>query len=295
MSDAQSLTMALKGHWHGSYGLAYCPAHDNTRTPALSLANGGGDQLLAHCHGGCGFLDIIAALKHRGLIEGQGDYIPADPAEAERRRKRELEGQHKRCEQAGKIWDAGLPIGGTLAETYLRNRGITCPLPDTLRFNPSCWHPTRVSIPSMLGKLEGNIGTAVHRTYLGNAGVKACVAPDKAMLGTCKGGAVQVAQSDGPLVVAEGIETALSLACGLLDGPATIWAALSTSGMRSLSLPAKPHHLIVAPDSDDNGEGMKAAQALAQRASSLGWQTSIAAAPLGQDWNDYIMTKGGSV
>lgn len=179
-------------------------AHDNTRTPALSLSDGGNDKLLAHCHSGCDFGDIVQALKAKGLIEGQSSYTPSDPAIAARRRKAERIAQEQRWRQAVTIWDEGLPIHGTLAETYLRSRGITCALPDTLRFHPSCWHLMQMKIPCMLGKLDGNIGTAVHRTYLNDGGAKANVTPSKAMLGTCKGGVVQVARGEGPLVVAEG-------------------------------------------------------------------------------------------
>ncbi|MEM5475512.1 toprim domain-containing protein [Pacificibacter sp. AS14] len=75
---------------------------------------------------------------------------------------------------------------------------------------------------------------------------------------------------------------------------ATLWAALSTSGMQALSLPAQPHDMIIASDSDDKGAGLRAAQALAQRASALGWAVSLLPAPQGQDWNDYLNMKGGA-
>ena len=38
--NAYSITTALGGCWHGHYGLAFCPGHQNTRTPALSLSDG---------------------------------------------------------------------------------------------------------------------------------------------------------------------------------------------------------------------------------------------------------------
>jgi phage/plasmid primase-like uncharacterized protein len=89
--------------------------------------------------------------------------------------------------------------------------------------------------------------------------------------------------------VCEGIETGLSLLCGLLDAPATVWAALSTSGMRALRLPENPAELIVAADRDDNGAGMAAAESLAERAQALGWQVWIWLPPEGQgDWNDAL-------
>ena len=63
-------------------------------------------------------------------------------------------------------------------------------------------------------------------------------------------------------MVAEGIETALSLASGLLRAPAAVWAALSTSGLRGLRLPVQPGRLTVAADGD--AAGREAAAALAR-------------------------------
>ena len=90
----------------------------------------------------------------------------------------------------------------------------------------------------------------------------------------------------GPFVVAEGIETALSLACGLLDGPSSIWAALSTSGMIGLHLPNIPGRLTIAPDGD--GAGHVAALTLADRATRDGWLVSILTPPKDGDFNDLL-------
>ena len=90
-------------------------------------------------------------------------------------------------------------------------------------------------------------------------------------------------------MVCEGIETGLSLLSGLLDRPAAVWAALSTSGMRALHLPENPAELVVAADRDANGAGMAAAEALAERAQALGWAVWIWLPPEGQkDWNDAL-------
>ena len=109
------------------------------------------------------------------------------------------------------------------------------------------------------------------------------------MQGPCAGGAVAVSEARGPLVVCEGIETGLSLASGLLDAAAMIWAALSTSGMRALILPPQPSALIIAPDGDEPGRA--AALALAERAYFCGWQVSMMPAPDGHDWNDVLTGK----
>jgi hypothetical protein len=110
------------------------------------------------------------------------------------------------------------------------------------------------------------------------------------MLGAVAGGAVRLTDGPGGLVVAEGIETALSLACGLLRAPVTIWAALSTSGMQSLRLPLSPGKLTIAPDGDPAGKN--AAHSLAERATALGWQVSLLPAPDGRDWNVILAMKG---
>ena len=199
----------------------------------------------------------------------------------------------KRAAQAQRLWQEAQPIAGTLAETYLRGRGITCPLPDTLRFARSCGHPTAKRFPAMLSFVEVGNGFAVHRTYLRSDGSgKAAVEPAKAMLGNVQGGAVRLTSAPGPLVVAEGIETALSLASGLLRAPATIWAALSTSGMAGLILPGRSHRLIIASDGDKAGH--EAAHKLAERASALGWTVSLLSAPEGADWNDILTAKGNA-
>jgi len=124
-------------------------------------------------------------------------------------------------------------------------------------------------------------------TYLRPDGSgKAPVEQNKMMLGPVAGGAVRLTGGPGALLVAEGIETALSLACGLLSRPARIWAALSTSGMQSLHMPDIPGHLSIAPDGDMAGQG--AALALADRATREGWAVSILTPPQGGDFNDML-------
>lgn len=291
MTDAATLTRALRGKWFGRYGLAYCPAHPNTRTPALSLANGDGGRLLAHCHAGCDFAAIMDSLRGLGLVEGDGTYTPPSAAELARRLAKARAQAEKRAAQANLLWAKVRPIANTAADTYLRARGITCQSPETLRFAPSCWHASGQHFPAMVALVEGGDSFAVHRTYLRADGSgKAQAEPFKLMLGPCAGGAVCLSQTDGPLVICEGIETGLSLLSGLLPGPATVWAALSTSGVRSLRLPPQSGLLTVAADGD--APGREAAHALASRADAMGWRVSLLPAPEGRDWNDVL--KGGA-
>lgn len=292
MTDAERITRALRVRWHGRYGVACCPVHGDKR-PSLSLADGDGGRLLARCHAGCRFDAILDALRGLGLIEGRGTYSSPSPADLARIEAAERAEAEKRERQALAVWREGLPVNGTVAETYLRGRGITCDLPDTLRFHPDCWHPSARRFPALLARVDGAARFALHRTYLRPDGRgKADADPAKAMLGATAGGAVRLTEADGALVVCEGIETALSLASGLLQRPATIWAALSTSGMGGLRLPDNPHRLTIATDGDAPGKA--AGHKLAQRAAALGWQVNILPAPEGKDWNDILMKKGAS-
>jgi hypothetical protein len=97
---------------------------------------------------------------------------------------------------------------------------------------------------------------------------------------------VKLCDGPGPLLVAEGIETALAAWSLRGDATARAWAALSTSGLRALRLPPQPGRLCIAADGD--APGMAAAHALAERAHTLGWQVTIAQPPAGADWADIL-------
>jgi hypothetical protein len=187
--------------------------------------------------------------------------------------------------RARKLWNGARPISGTKGESYLRGRGITCPLPASLRWAPDAFHgPTARWLSAMVADVTTG---GVHRTFFEKSGQR-IERNAKMMQGPCAGGAVALSEGPSRLVVCEGIETGLSLASGLLDAPATVWAALSTSGMRALHLPENPAELVIAADRDDGGAGMAAAEALAERAQGLGWQVWLWPAPEGQDWNDAL-------
>jgi hypothetical protein len=244
-------------------------------------------------HAGCSFAAILDALRGRGLLPGGGTFTPLDSAAQARRRAKERAEAAKRAAQARRLWQETHPVAGTLAETYLRARGIICAPPETLRFAPECRHPTAWRLPALVALVEGADAFAVHRTYLRADGTgKADVALAKAMLGAVQSAPVRLRSAPGPLFVAEGIETALSIAGGLREGASSLWAALSTSGTAGLRLPREPGALTIAVDGD--APGRKAAHALAERAAALGWQVSLLHAPVGEDWNDVLTGKRGA-
>jgi hypothetical protein len=284
MTEAQRITLALRGRWHGSCGTAACPVcqpEQRRDQTALTIRNRATGGLLLNCkRSACAFRTILAAA---GVVPGR--LAAVDPVAQRQAEDAAMAHAAKQSERAFRLWREAVPISGTPAETYLRGRGITCDLPDTLRFHRACWHPSAKHLPAMVAMVDGSPDLGLHRTYLrANGGGKADVEPAKAMLGTTAGGAVHLCEGSGRLVVAEGIETALSLASGLLRGPATVWAALSTSGMRALHLPDEPGRLTIAPDGDPAGR--EAARVLAERAKAAGWRVGLLPAPDGKDWND---------
>lgn len=291
---AERITLALRGKWYRRYGVACCPAHGD-RNPSLTLADGTDGRLLLSCKAGCAFTDVLDALRGLGLVEGRGSFTPPSPSEIAKREAEDRAEAERIEKRALATWRESLPITGTIAETYLRNRGITCDLPDTLRFHPDCWHPTAKRFPALVARIDGLPRLAIHRSYLRPDGSgKAQVEPPKAMQGAALGGAVRATPATcatrGPLAVAEGIETALSLASGMLRYPAAIWACLSTAGMAGLRLPDRPHRLTIATDGDEAGRA--AGYKLAERAALLGWSVSLLSAPDGRDWNDILQMKG---
>jgi len=104
------------------------------------------------------------------------------------------------------------------------------------------------------------------------------------MLGPCRGGAVRLAPLADVLMVGEGIETCLA-AMQATGRPA--WAALSTSGLRSLDLPDQLRDIIVLADGDDPGEA--AAQDCGRRWKREGRRVRIARPPQGLDFNDLLL------
>lgn len=290
MTDARELTLALGGRWHGRYGAAPCPVCQPDRRRdqnALTLADGR-SGLLLHCkRTACDFCDILAGA---GLLAG--DYHAPDPVDAAKRDAEAAAQAARQVDAARLVWRETLPIDGTPAEAYLRGRGIDCPLPDRLRFHPRCWHaPSASRWPAMVALVEGSASFAVHRTYLrpDGSGKAGLAGGDKMMLGATSGGAVRLSGSAVRLVIAEGIESALSLLCGLLAGPANVWAALSTSGMRALRLPEQAGLLVIAGDGDLPGR--EAGAALADRAHALGWRVSLIDPGIGADFNDVLTGK----
>jgi phage/plasmid primase-like uncharacterized protein len=77
-------------------------------------------------------------------------------------------------------------------------------------------------------------------------------------------------------MIGEGLETTFA---GMQATGMPAWAALSTSGLQALLLPAVAHEIIILADHDRNGAGERAARLAAERWLSEGRRVRIAMPP----------------
>jgi putative DNA primase/helicase len=154
----------------------------------------------------------------------------------------------------------------------------------------SCWHDLeRALYSAMIARVDdvdGNM-TAVQQTFLlpGCSG-KAPIDQPRLSLGPVKGGAVRFAPVSPLLMIAEGVETALS-AMQACDLPA--WATLSNVGIQNLVLPAAVREVIILADHDNNGVGQRSARIAGPRLVREGRKVRIALPPdPGTDFNDIL-------
>src|SRR4051794_35168753 len=116
MITAAELTRALGGRWHGRYGTARCPTHEDRR-PSLSIMDGANGPV-ATCFAGCDWRDIRAELGRRGLLDdarqtsGSVPRIRNISTPVARPENREQQQRNK----AAWLWSRRLPIKGTPAE-----------------------------------------------------------------------------------------------------------------------------------------------------------------------------------
>jgi DNA primase len=287
---AETIAKALGGHRAGATWMARCPAHDDSR-PSLAISAGKNGKVLVRCHAGCDQRDVIAALSDRGLWDATGKRHGGIAQRHRKNLEREPDSDAKaRTEAALAIWRASQDIAGSLGETYLRSRGLALSPVTSLRFHPGLKHASGSVWPAMVALVgHGKTGEAlaVHRTFLARDGQgKAPVDPPKMMLGPCRGGVVRLGKPGDVLMVGEGIETCLA-AMQATGKPA--WAALSTSGLRSLDLPRAIVEVIVLADGDAPGEA--AAQHCARRWQREGRSAWIARPPNGMDFNDLLKAR----
>lgn len=267
---------------------------------SLSLVMSGAKQGLWHDHETSRGGDVIEFIKSelhcsfREALDYAGRYVgelrdrPA-PRATPRPTVDDVDDE-KRIADAVEIWLQARPIRGTLAEMYLRSRGIT-ELPaaayDVLRFHPHCpWGiGTRPAMVALVRDILTDEPIGIHRTALTADGRKL---ERPKMLGPMLGGAIKLSSDIGPeLAIGEGIETTLSAAPLGFNIPA--WSVLDAGGISRFPVLPNVKRLTIAVDHDLKGEGQRSAADCKARWKLAGHnvRTIISKTP-GEDLNDIL-------
>lgn len=213
---------------------------------------------------GCTFPEAVAQLGGEIDIKDESpeekrrrEKADRDRAEAQRREREKLENDVRAW--ARQIWQETVPMPGTLAEAYLRHRGIDFPVDQfrSIRFHPHLKYKDQKgkvwgNFPALVAGVQGpgDEFLGIWRIFLDPDGRKNSTVPDaKLGLGayTEAGGGVRLGDPVGRVNVCEGIETGFGI-IGITGGP--VIAALNTSGMVNLRPPADASAFLIWPDGD---------------------------------------------
>lgn len=197
-------------------------------------------------------------------------------------------------ERAQRLFRMTQPLAGTLADSYLRQRGILrASLHPALRYHPSCYYRDLQtgrthSFPALIAAVTdpGGTITGVHRTWLDpDGGGKAQVEDPRRALGGLLGNAVRFSfPVCGPVPVmaaGEGLESILSLSHVMPAMPMA--AALTANHLAAFELPSGCVRLYIAADAD--AAGRNGIERLSRRAQARGILPLVLAPELG-DFND---------
>jgi putative DNA primase/helicase len=301
MIGAQDIVASLSGKWRGDYGMVRCVVHPD-RTPSLRIRQGETGVPLVRCFSGCDPQAIIGTLRRMALWPERDGPSSRSPARARRRSYVEAV-QAPQCPvrtvdeitrivRARDMWLTTVAAPRTIVETYWRQvRGLEIDIPGVIRFGagiPYGWEGQ--PMPAMVAKVQGPGGhfAGIHVTYLRPDGMgKAGNVPGAKLIFGCVGsGAIRLSDADHHMAIGEGIETTASYM--QFSGIAG-WAAMNTSGVRSVALPPLPLacRVTLLGENDANGASRIAVDAASPRMRLEGRQVETAwPAEEYKDFND---------
>ena len=222
----------------------------------------------------------------------EGRVISAPPRPSLAPQLRTWEVSEENLQRLRDVWHSTERLAGSKGETYLRNRGIECDLPDEgeVRFHRRLeyWDQDRrrslgyfPGIVSMMRSPESGEPLTLHRTYLTWNGEKAHVPCPKKLMSAAVdgvirelGAAIRLYPLDGEcLAITEGIETALAVRSAHPGLP--VWACYSASVLTSFRPPEGVKRVLIWGDLDESGAGQIAAAKLAIRLRNAGIDSRV--------------------
>lgn len=274
-----------------------CPFHQE-RTPSFTVVDA---NEWAHCFGcgwhgdvirfvmeieGCSFREAYQRLADDDLPQ----WTPQERAKARAEERLDNLGNEK---DARRFFADAVPVKGTPGEVYLRARGITIDLPDTVRFgmvptrkDPESgqWNRAR---PALICGAQDAIGcfVGVQRIFFKGDDPALGKADCKLSLGSCRGSALRLGPPEATIITPEGPEDGFSI---LQEGPGfSVWVPFGTSMLPQVQFPPVVRRIIIAGQNNTPGRlaVAKAALALIDRGLDVAqaWP-----APAFDDWNDQL-------
>lgn len=269
----------------GRRALIRGPGHGPTDR-SVSLLETEDGRVLIHCFSPRDdWRSVQAELASLGLLEeSEHDLVSSEPVV---RVQTDHQDDDRRA-RVERLWNEAIPVAGTIAERYLRSRAIEGELPgaDVLRFHPRMTSlEDRERRPSLVAGLVNQHGEleGIQVTLLtAHGAAKAALTTPRRTIGRLMGNYVRIDAPADVLVVAEGLETALSARRALGAGA---WAFLSAENLAQFEPPPVIDKLIIAADHDE--AGLAAAARLQARVQNE-IATELALPPDGHaDWNDW--------
>lgn len=251
---------------------ARCPFHTE-KSPSFFVND---QKRFYHCFGCCESGDHISwmmkyhGMQFRAAVEHLAGEKPPTDAQRFENNMRVRSDEHiarsvydyvlddaERSQQAmaQSVWRHTVKIDGTIAERYLRIRGIRMKkLPESIRFAENAWifsHEggwKRSGHPGLIAGVQDSADrlTAIQTTYLLPDGSwKAAMRKCKLVTGPMVDGAIRLGEPAGVLCIAEGIETALA-AQQMFTLP--VWAATGQARRKSIRLPDVVKTVVILAD-----------------------------------------------
>ncbi len=236
------------------------------RTCGVTVEHDGG---VAHCFR-CGYVET-----------SRGDDRQRRPGV--RKERAAAAARHETLSEFGReLWASCGPLAGEGLAYLLARACVIPPEGGHLRYHPALKHPPSGMAAPALVALVTDAATGqpltLHRTWIRADGNKASLDPPRMLLGGHRkaGGVVRLWPDDAVttgLGIAEGIETALSLAHAFTP----VWACIDAGNLAALPALAGIESLLIAADHDQ--AGIDAAEACAQRWADAGADARIAMPP----------------
>lgn len=199
--------------------------------------------------------------------------------------------KHETLSEYGRaLLEARTGLRGTIGANYLLARH--CPLPPEdgdLRLHPNLKHPSGYTGPGLVALVTDAVTRepiSLHQTWINADGTKANIDRPRRLLGGHRkqGGVIRLWPDECVtygLAIAEGIETALSMAHDYKP----VWSVIDAGNMAAFPVLPGIETLVIGADNDP--AGIKAAHACAERWAAAGVDVRVIMPDTERsDWND---------